>query len=148
MNCIITFTDGGQDFTEWRVEKDRVVGCQPFQSSVWVGSRVLNCPELGVGKLVQIRTKPPHRDVITIRYPIETFQVLPDAFGYEADIEIRTGMIAGKIVHRHFYVKSYAAAMRRARLVPNARRILKVMPLTEEEYCRAHGDPRDKSRFN
>jgi hypothetical protein len=39
----IVFEDHGQDFLEWDLTVDGgVIGCRPFQASVWVGCRVVN----------------------------------------------------------------------------------------------------------
>jgi len=147
MNAIITFTDGGQDFTEWRVEKDKVVDCQPFQFSVWGGALILNADDLTVGGLVKIKGKV-GIGIMEIRHPIEKLQILPDAFGYDVEIELNAGGAGTEIVHKHWRATSYAAVIRRAKLVKRAKRVVKVTPLSEEAYCRAYGDPRIKSRFN
>lgn len=34
--------DKGQDFLEWDIENGVVVGCRPFQSWLWKGTRVHN----------------------------------------------------------------------------------------------------------
>lgn len=46
----IVFEDHGQDFLEWDIDgKGIVVGCRPFQGSIWCGIRVLNHRTLKVG---------------------------------------------------------------------------------------------------
>jgi len=68
----IEFEDHGQDFLTWTINRlGRVVDCQPFQASVWVGGYVMNHEELAVGGHVVYQ----HRRVlvdepITIKYPI------------------------------------------------------------------------------
>lgn len=44
----IHFEDHGQDFLEWDVDAaGLVVGCRPFQASVWCGLEVVDAPEAG-----------------------------------------------------------------------------------------------------
>jgi hypothetical protein len=67
--CVrIEFKDEGQDFLVWIVDmNDTVMGCIPFQGSVWNGCKVLNMSEVKVGSHVKIdfKGKP-----LTIKYPI------------------------------------------------------------------------------
>jgi hypothetical protein len=65
----IHFQDHGQDFLEWNIEKGKVVGCRPFQASIWCGSKVHN-RSLKVGDQVRI-TPPALRERMVLRYPIE-----------------------------------------------------------------------------
>lgn len=52
----ITFEDQGQDFLEWDIDdKGVVVGCRPFQGSIWCGLRVLNHRTLKVDGKARIR---------------------------------------------------------------------------------------------
>lgn len=66
----IEFEDHGQDFLTWRIDRlGRVVDCQPFQASVWVGGYVLNHEALALGGQVVYM----HRRMdapIAIKYPI------------------------------------------------------------------------------
>lgn len=74
----ITFEDHGQDFIEWDIDKNKVVGCRPFQAWVWCGNKVLS-KKLAVGKHIIIRTK--HVPRLAIKYPIASIQknTLPGA---------------------------------------------------------------------
>lgn len=46
----IHFEDNGQDFLWWEIDQDGVVvGCGPFQASIWVGSTVINHSRLRAG---------------------------------------------------------------------------------------------------
>lgn len=40
MLVTVTFQDHGQDFLEWDIdtEKEQIVGCRPFQASIWCGN--------------------------------------------------------------------------------------------------------------
>lgn len=148
MNAILTFQDHGQDFLTWQIEKDRVVDCTPFQASTWVGSQILNPDELAVGKCVVIKCKHKSSGTLEIKYPLEGFKLLPDAFGYDVDIELNAGGAGRAIIQKHWKAKSYRAVLRKALLVKCAVRVVKIMPLSEKEYCQTYGDPRVRSRFN
>jgi len=45
----------GQDFLEWDIEDGVVVGCRPFQESVWVGTEVYN-PDIKPGQYLIVTT--------------------------------------------------------------------------------------------
>lgn len=65
----ITFEDHGQDFLEWDIEKHRVIGCRPFQASVWVGLLVFTSePKLRAGGRVTVLADGKPRE---INYRIE-----------------------------------------------------------------------------
>ncbi len=64
----IEFEDRGQDFIRWTVAGDGTVyDCQPCQSWVWCGGRVLNMDALRVGGLVKFAS---YQDSITVAYRI------------------------------------------------------------------------------
>ncbi|CAM3350632.1 hypothetical protein [Paracidovorax anthurii] len=49
----IHFEDCGQDFLHWELDsKGKVIGCEPFQASVWCGKEVVQPGRLAVGDLV------------------------------------------------------------------------------------------------
>nr|WP_192963448.1 hypothetical protein [Pseudomonas fluorescens]CEK42283.1 hypothetical protein PQBR57_0330 [Pseudomonas fluorescens SBW25] len=48
----ITFVDSGQDFTEFFVREGVVIDCQPYQGSVWVGTKVV--ANATVGQFIEI----------------------------------------------------------------------------------------------
>lgn len=148
MNAILTFQDHGQDFLTWQIEKDRVVDCTPFQASIWLRSRILNPDELAVGTCVVIKSPKKGIGTMEIKYPLEGFRRLPDAYGYDVDIELNAGGAGRTIIQKHWKVKSYHAALRKALRVKCAVRVVKIMPLSEKEYCQTYGDPRVRSRFN
>lgn len=43
----VQFEDQGQDFLEWDIQDGVVVGCRPFQASVWCGVEIFGTPYLG-----------------------------------------------------------------------------------------------------
>lgn len=71
----VHFEDEGQDFLQWDI-KDLgeglgvVVGCSPFQGSVWIDQYILNVDELREGVWVKY-SKGPTYPVYTIKYRIE-----------------------------------------------------------------------------
>lgn len=68
MNTVLTFDDQGQDFLRWVLDEcGIVIGCEPFQESIWNGVRVLDFQNLTEGDLVSIETK---TDVRTLKYPL------------------------------------------------------------------------------
>ncbi len=70
----VTFEDHGQDFLRFHIKDRRVVGCEPFQASVWCGVEVTCFPE--VGKQLGVR----HNDgrATFIKYPIAKVDPLWD----------------------------------------------------------------------
>lgn len=71
VTAILHFTDHGQDFLRWELDaRGVVIGCEPFQASVWVGNRVLQHQALRAGDIVHFVSK---RDSasLNIRYPLE-----------------------------------------------------------------------------
>lgn len=66
----IKLEDHGQDFLEWDIEKGRVVGCRPFQGSVWIGTRVLN-KRPRKGSVLRI-IPPRQRAANTLKYRVES----------------------------------------------------------------------------
>lgn len=140
MNAIITFKDGGQDFTEWHVENNVVVACYPFQSEAWIGCRVINDYELAVGGRVIIQTKPPQPQQVAVRHPIKGLRIFPDIFAYEVDIEVKDGIerVSFREVLR---VKSYAQVEEAVRWTKGAVLTTRVMPLSKEEWQRVYGRP-------
>ncbi len=62
----VTFEDHGQDVLRFHIQDRRVIGCEPFQSSVWCGMEVTFFPE--VGKLLGVRRADGHE--MAIKYPV------------------------------------------------------------------------------
>jgi len=63
----IRFEDNGQDFLEWEVDDDgQVIGCEPFQASVWCGKYVLQPEYLQRGHSVFYSDTP----IVRINQPI------------------------------------------------------------------------------
>ncbi|GKS85571.1 hypothetical protein AVMA1855_15485 [Acidovorax sp. SUPP1855] len=55
---VVTFEDQGQDFLRWELDaKGTVIGCEPFQASVWHGKKVFQPALLAVGDLVHFYEK-------------------------------------------------------------------------------------------
>ena len=46
-SATVHFEDHGQDFLRWHIKASRIVGCEPFQASVWCGREVLSIPKVG-----------------------------------------------------------------------------------------------------
>lgn len=66
----IHFEDHHQDFLRWELDaKGKVIGCEPFQASVWLGKHVLNPGGLAVGELVHF-TDPLTNEGRCVRYRI------------------------------------------------------------------------------
>lgn len=66
----VLFEDHMQDFLEWDLDDAGVVvACRPFQAWAWVGSRVLNLPE--IGKTLRITTI--KGDEMIVKYPVAGF---------------------------------------------------------------------------
>ena len=76
-DCTVTFKDHGQDFLEWDIENGVVVGCRPFQGSVWGGRRVMNLEPIKVGDAIAILTK--HSGIIFINYLVRKVEALKPA---------------------------------------------------------------------
>lgn len=132
MNAIITFQDGGQDFTFWQVEKDRVVDSQPFQADIWTGARILNASNLKKGGFVRIKTK--FGDEITIKYPIKKMEIFTDeAFGHEVIIDLKND----SSVTRRWPVKTFKGALNKALLTEGAAYVRSVKPLSRKDYQKA-----------
>lgn len=76
-NTVIHFEDEGQDFLKWTIDpKGKLIGCEPFQFSIWSKYLVTN-KRFKVGGFVHtIGTdwKP-----LTIKYPIEKVEKVPVA---------------------------------------------------------------------
>lgn len=52
----IEFEDHGQDFLFWDVDqKGVVIGCEPFQASIWGGKQITNFTSIQVGSHPQIK---------------------------------------------------------------------------------------------
>lgn len=67
---VIHFTDHGQDFLRWELDaKGKVIGCEPFQGTVWIGNRVLHHEKLRAGGTVHFVIKSDSSSH-NIRYPI------------------------------------------------------------------------------
>ena len=58
VSTVLHFTDHGQDFLRWELDaRGVVIGCEPFQASVWVGNRVLHHQALRAGDIVHFVSK-------------------------------------------------------------------------------------------
>lgn len=64
----VRFEDHGQDFLEWDIENGKVIGCHPFQGSVWIGCFVRN-QSIRKGSFLHILTKS-ERIQMTVKYPV------------------------------------------------------------------------------
>ena len=70
----LEFEDHGQDFLTWDLDaKGKVIGCEPFQASVWLGLNVMCFQKLKAGNTVFYE----HRDTAgkcygsSINYPLK-----------------------------------------------------------------------------
>ena len=70
----VTFEDHGQDFLTWHIRDRRVVGCEPFQSDLWVGMEITTLPMIGLRMGVR------SSDGVErfIKYPIQKVEPLRD----------------------------------------------------------------------
>lgn len=76
----ITFEDHGQDFLQWDICNNVVVGCYPFQSWMWVNCRLLEPMEaLRVGHRPLFMPALEDMDPMRINYPIEAVEVRKEA---------------------------------------------------------------------
>ncbi|MCH7400107.1 hypothetical protein MM236_19080 [Belliella sp. DSM 107340] len=75
----IHFEDQGQDFLSWDLDRlDEVVGCEPFQGSVWIGCVVITDSESGL-----LEGDRPHfvnkiGNLRQLKYKIERIEELKD----------------------------------------------------------------------
>lgn len=78
----VEFEDHGQDFIWFDIKGGWVIGCYPFQSSVWEGRLVVNSSLPKVGGCIEItareRKKGELPDLMTIKYPIKQVRALFD----------------------------------------------------------------------
>lgn len=83
----IRLEDRGQDFLEWDInEGGMVIGCRPFQSSIWIGTKVLN-QTIAPGDTLTIITKQEDWET-TLNYPVASVSTeLPKLFECEFDGE-------------------------------------------------------------
>lgn len=65
-SATVNFEDHGQDFLRWHIKASRIVGCEPFQASVWCGVEVISIPK--VGGRICIRTA--GGADIWVKYPV------------------------------------------------------------------------------
>lgn len=76
----VEFEDKGQGFLIWDIEwfeKEGlgvVVKCEPFQSEFWVGTKILNYPELG-NKLI-FKSLDLEQSPLTLKYKIIYVEIL------------------------------------------------------------------------
>lgn len=69
---VLHFTDHGQDFLRWELDaKGKVIGCEPFQGSVWKGKVVMFPDRLRAGHTVYFRSQGESTAADSIRYPLE-----------------------------------------------------------------------------
>ncbi len=70
---LITFEDHGQDFLKWLINEDNViVHCEPFQSWLWNGRKVLT-ETLVVGGNIKFVTNT-YPEGIELKYPIKSIE--------------------------------------------------------------------------
>lgn len=51
--AVLHFEDYGQDFLRWELDANgKVIGCAPFQASIWCGNHVFNPQALQAGDIV------------------------------------------------------------------------------------------------
>lgn len=62
----VTFQDHGQDFLEWDIDGGKVVGCRPFQASIWCGLEIHSKP--AAGQYLHIKNH--EGDLTWIKYPL------------------------------------------------------------------------------
>jgi hypothetical protein len=72
----VTFEDHGQDFLTWIIDTElgEVVNCEPFQASIFVGSKI-DQRVFDVGGFVTF-VSPHVEEPLTIRYPIESVELI------------------------------------------------------------------------
>lgn len=69
---VLHFTDHGQDFLRWELDaKGKVIGCEPFQGSIWKGKYVMGPERLRAGDTVHYRSMGDSTSAGHIRYPLE-----------------------------------------------------------------------------
>ena len=74
---VLHFTDHGQDFLRWELDaKGKVIGCEPFQGSIWKGKQVMNHGLLRAGDTVHYRTMGESTSASCIRYPLERVELV------------------------------------------------------------------------
>lgn len=69
----ITFVDSGQDFTEFFVREGVVIDCQPYQGSVWVGTKVV--ADATVGQFIEIVPRATSRSTF-LQHKVEAVETL------------------------------------------------------------------------
>ena len=75
--AILEFEDHGQDFLRWELDaKGKVIGCEPFQGSIWKGKQVMNHGLLRAGDTVHYRTMGESTSASCIRYPLERVELV------------------------------------------------------------------------
>lgn len=68
---VVTFEDHGQDFLRWELDaKGTVIGCEPFQASIWCGNVVIDHEKLVVGGTLRYKTPGDASSTDSIRYPL------------------------------------------------------------------------------
>lgn len=71
----IVFGDHGQDFLEWDLDDDGVVvGCRPFQGSIWGGRQVTNHRTLEVDSYLRLEFEGSLR---FLKYPLAEVRERP-----------------------------------------------------------------------
>lgn len=81
-------------------------------------------------------------------WPIRSAKLTAPAAGFDVAVRVRSSALATKIELKHFWTTSEAEARRRAKRTRSFVEIAAIQPLTESQYLRAYGDPRDKSKFS
>lgn len=74
----ITFADGEQDFKRWYVRHGLVIACEPFQHSIWIGTKLTGKPVAGEPLKVLLRGGG-RGGYTEIKYPVEHVAVIPPA---------------------------------------------------------------------
>jgi len=68
---VLTFEDHGQDFLRWELDaKGTVIGCEPFQASIWCGNVVTDHGKLVVGETLRYKSPGDASSTDSIRYPL------------------------------------------------------------------------------
>ncbi len=72
------FEDQGQDFLTWDVdvETTKVVGCAPFQASIWCGNTVVNIDDVVLGLTDKVEFETFDFEQLTLKYPVVEVEAL------------------------------------------------------------------------
>lgn len=72
------FEDQGQNFLTWDVdvETTKVVGCEPFQASIWCGNTVVNIDDVVLGLTDKVEFETPDFEEFAVNYPVVEVEAL------------------------------------------------------------------------